>query len=154
MTSQAIEAWRHAIAIDPKFSQALFSLARALRSTNRAEAEQFMARYVAVQQERRLLDRVDMLANHGIEAASAHNWPEADRQLKEAISVCGDCVEKAQLYRKLGIIDCQAGDLDKCEKELLTAKSLNPNDPVTQAALKLATRALNEHHTSGVGNMQ
>lgn len=151
-TAQAIAAWRRAIAIDPRFSQALFSLARALRTTDRARAKQLMARYAAIQHERRVLDRVDMLANHGLEAASAHRWPEAVQQLKQAISACGDCVEKAQLYRKLGIIDCQAGDFDKCEKELLTAKSLNPNDPVTQAALHLAARARSEHNTSDVGN--
>ena len=33
---------------------------------------------------------------------------------------------KADLHRKLGIIDCQSGDLDKGEKELQAAKALNP----------------------------
>lgn len=146
--SQAIGAWRKAIAVDPKFSQALFSLARAMRSTNRAESKQLMTRYIAVQNEQLILERVDMLANHGIEDASAHHWPEAIRQMKEAIAACGDCVEKAHLYRKLGIIDCQAGDLDECEKELLTAKALNPADPVTQAALELAARARIQHSAS------
>ena len=140
-TAKALAAWRKAIAIDPKFSQALFSLARALRSTDQAESEQLMARYIAVQKERRILDRADTLANNGIEAASAHDWPEAIRQLKEAIAACGDCAAKADLHRKLGIIDCQAGDLENGEKELLAAKALKPDDPVTQAALELVARA-------------
>jgi tetratricopeptide (TPR) repeat protein len=152
-TVQAVAAWKHAISIDPKFSQALFSLARVLRSTDRDRAKQLMARYATIQQERRVLDRVDLLANHGLEAALTHNWSAADRQFKEAIAACGNCVEKAQLYRKLGIVDCQAGDLDKCEKELLTSKSIDPNDPVTQAALKLAARARSEHDASKAGNV-
>lgn len=147
-TAKAQAAWRKAIEIDPKFSQALFSLARALRSTNQAESAQLMARYIAVQKEQSILDRADTLANNGIEAASAHDWPEAIRQLKESIAACGDCAAKAEFHRKLGIIECQAGELDKGENELLTAKNLKPNDPVTQAALELVTRAQSQHSGS------
>ena len=147
--AKAQAAWRHAIAIDPNFTQALFSLARALRSTDQAESEQLMARYIAVQKERSILDRADTLANNGIEAASAHDWPEAIRQLKEAIGACGDCAEKANLHRKLGIIDCQAGDLVNGEQELLAAKALKPDDPVTQAALELVARARSQNPQPG-----
>ncbi len=150
-TAEELAAWRKAIAIDPKYSQALFSLARALRSTDQAESEQLMARYSAVQKERRILDRADTLANNGVEAASAHDWPEAIRQLKEAIVACGDCAAKADLHRKLGIVDCQAGDLDNGEKELLAAKALKPADPVTQAALELIARARSERPASASG---
>lgn len=150
-TAKAIAAWRRAIAIDPDFSQALFSLARALRPTDRAESEQLMARYLAVQKERRILDRADTLANNGIEAESAHDWPEATRLLKEAIAACGDCAAKAELQRKLGIIYCQAGNLDDGEKELLAAKALKPDDPVTQAALELVARARSQQSASGSG---
>lgn len=137
----AIAAWRKAIEVDPKFSQALFSLARALRSTDQAESDRLMARYVAVQKEQRIVDRADTLANNGIEAASAHDWPEAIKLLKDAIDACGECAAKPDLYRKLGIIDCQAGNLNDGEKELLAAKALKPDDPVTQAALELVAQA-------------
>jgi tetratricopeptide (TPR) repeat protein len=150
-TAKALAAWRNAIAIDPNFTQALFGLARALRSTDQAESEQFMARYTAVQKERRILDRADSLANNGIEAESAHDWPEAIRQLKEAIATCGDCAAKADLHRKLGIVDCQAGDLVSGEKELLVAKALKPDDPVTQAALELVARARSQYSKSAAG---
>jgi DNA-binding NtrC family response regulator len=100
-----------------------------------------MARYAAVQKEQRILDRADSLANSGIQAETAHDWPEAIRQLKEAIAACDACAAKAELHRKLGIIDCQAGDLVNGEKELLAAKALKPDDPVTQAALELVARA-------------
>jgi tetratricopeptide (TPR) repeat protein len=150
-TAKALAAWRNAIAVDPNFTQALFSLARALRSTDQAESEQFMARYNSVQKERRILDRADSLANNGIEAESAHDWPEAIRQLKEAIATCGDCAAKAALHRKLGIVDCQAGDLVNGEKELLAAQALKPDDPVTQAALELVVRARSQHSESATG---
>jgi len=150
-TAKAVEAWRKAISIDPKFSQALISLARALRSTDRTESDQLMARYIAVQKERSILDRADTLANNGIEAESAHDWPVAIRQLKEAIAACGDCAARADLHRKLGIIDCQVGDLDDGEKELLAAKALKPDDPVTQAALELADQARSQRSASATG---
>ena len=148
-TAKAVAAWRNAIAIDPNFTQALFSLARTLRPTDQAESEQLMARYNSVQKERRILDRADSLANNGIEAESAHDWREAIRLLQEAIAACGDCRAKADLHRKLGIIDCQSGDLDNGEKELLAAKALNPGDPVTQAALALIARARSQNSESG-----
>lgn len=142
---KALDAWRKALEVDPKFSQALISLARALHSTDQQESDRLMARYVAVQKERSITDRADSLANNGIEAAAAHDWPEAIRQLKEAIAACGDCQAKPDLHRKLGIINCQAGNLDDGEKELLTAKALKPQDPITLAALELVTRARSQH---------
>ncbi|MGA7339237.1 MAG: tetratricopeptide repeat protein [Terracidiphilus sp.] len=150
-TANALAAWRQAIAIDPRFSQALFSLARALESTDPAESGRLMTRYLAVQKERSILDRADTLANDGIEAASAHDWPQAIKQLKEAIVACGECAAKADLHRKLGIVDCQSGDLDNGERELLAAKALNPADPVTQAALELIAQARIQHSASNAG---
>ena len=147
-TAKALAAWRKAIEVDPKFSQALISLSRALQSTDQAESEKLMARYIAVQKERRILDRADTLANNGIEAASAHDWPAAIQQLKEAIAACGECAAKADLLRKLGIIDCQAGNLDNGERELQAAKALKPDDPVTQAALELTVQARSRQPTS------
>lgn len=147
-SAQAIAAWRQAIAIDPNFTQALFSLARALRPTDQAESERLMSRYLAVQKERSVVDRADSLANNGLQAAAAHDWPEATRLLREAIAACGDCAAKPDLHRKLGIIHCQAGDLGNGEKELLAAKALKPDDPVTQAALELVARVRSQHALS------
>lgn len=150
-TDKALAAWRKAIEIDPNFSQALFSLSRALQSTDQAEADKLMARYMAVQKERRILDRADTLANNGVEAASAHDWPGAIQQLEQAIAACGECAAQADLHRKLGIVECQAGDLDKGEKNLLAAKALKPSDPVTQAALELVTQARRQQSAAAAG---
>ncbi|MFP5229679.1 MAG: tetratricopeptide repeat protein [Acidobacteriota bacterium] len=150
-TEKAVASWREAIAIDPNLSQALFGLARALRSTNRSESDQFMARYVALQKQRRILDSADTLANNGVVAASAHDWPEATRQLKAAIAECGDCAVKGDLHKKLGLIDCQAGDLSNGEKELLAAKALKPTDPQIQRALQLIAEARNQRAAQAAG---
>jgi tetratricopeptide (TPR) repeat protein len=149
--AKAMAVWRQAIALDPKFSQALFGLARVLRSTNPAESEQFLARYTAIQKERQTLDQANTLANNGVVAASAHEWPEAIRQLKAAIAQCSDCGAKADLHKKLGLIDCQAGDLDNGERELLAANAIKPADPEIQRALELIARARNQHSKSAAG---
>lgn len=151
-TDKAVAAWRQAIALDANFSQALFGLARALRSSDRAESDKLMARYVEIQKQRRILDSAGTLANDGVVAASAHDWPEATRQLKAAIAECGDCAVQADLHKKLGLIDCQAGDLNNGEKELLTAKGLKPTDPEIQRALQLIAQARNQHPASGRAN--
>jgi tetratricopeptide (TPR) repeat protein len=150
-TDKAVAAWRQAIAIDPNFSQALFNLAHALRSSDAAESASFMARYVEIQKQRHILDNVGTLANNGVMAASAHDWPEATRQVKDAIAECGDCAVKADLHKKLGLIDCQAGDLGNGEKELLAARALKPTDPEIQQALELIAEARSQHTSAPQG---
>jgi len=107
-----------------------------------------MARYVEIQKQRRILDRIGTLANNGVVAASAHDWSQATSQLKAAIAECGDCVVRGDLHKKLGLIDCQAGNLDEGEKELVAAKVLKPADPEIQRALQLIAEARNQHSAS------
>lgn len=113
-----------------------------------------MARYVAVQKERRILDRMGTLASNATVAASAHDWLEASRDLKEAITECGDCSVKADLHKRLGLIECQSGDLASGEKELLTASSLKPSDPEIANALELIAQARNQQSRSSSGKAQ
>lgn len=113
-----------------------------------------MTRYTTLQKERRILDNVGTLANNGVVAASAHDWPEATRQLKEALAECGDCAVKGDLHKKLGLIDCQAGDLDDGEKELLAANKLKPSDPEVLRALDLIARARKQSSGSVAGKAQ
>ena len=42
---------------------------------------------------------------------------------------------KADLHKKLGLIECQMGDLDRGEKELRLAQALKPSDPDIERAL-------------------
>jgi len=76
-------------------------------------------------------------------AASAHDWPEATRQVKAAIAECGDCAAKADLHKNSGLIDCQAGDLNNGERNCSPPKALKPTDPEIQRALQLIAEARN-----------
>ena len=148
-TAKAIAAWRKAIAIDPNFTQALFSLARSLRPTDQAESERLMARYITVQKERSILDRADTLANNGVEAASAHDWPEAIRQLNEAIARAVTAQRKPTFTGNWASSTARRATSSTVKRNLLAAKALKPDDPVTQAALELVARARSQNSESG-----
>jgi hypothetical protein len=60
-------------------------------------------------------------------------------------------VMKADLFKKLGLIHCQAGNLNDGERELLAAKALKPADPEIQSALQLIAEARNQHSSSAAG---
>jgi len=137
---EAVAAWRKAIAIDPDNTQALWGLAKAIKSTDPEEAARLMARYKEVQNNHRIRDQAGVLANDALAAGSAHDWPEAIRKFQEAVEVCGDCFIKADLHKKLGLTLCQMGDLQMGEKELRLAQSLKPSDPdIVRVLERLAT---------------
>ncbi|HXN94746.1 MAG TPA: hypothetical protein VN879_09595, partial [Candidatus Acidoferrales bacterium] len=124
-----------AVAIEPDNSQALWSLARAIKPADPDEAGRLMARYSEVQKKHRIVDEAGNLGNNALAAGAAHDWPEAIRQFQKAITVCGDCAIKADLHKKLGLTDCQMGDIENGEKELRLAQALKPADPDIERAL-------------------
>jgi tetratricopeptide (TPR) repeat protein len=138
---EAIAAWKQAIAISPDFTQALWSLSRALRSVDAAEADRLMKRFAAVQKDRRIVDRAETLANDAVASTQALDWPEAIRQLNEALTACADCSIRAELDKKLGLLYCHAGDLDSGEKQLRLAQAARPGDAEIERALALIARA-------------
>ncbi|HVH61552.1 MAG TPA: tetratricopeptide repeat protein [Candidatus Sulfotelmatobacter sp.] len=133
---EAIASWRQALAIEPDNVQALWGLAKAVKPTDPQEAAHLMARYREVQNNRRIADQAGVLANDALAAGAAHDWPEAIRQFEEAIALCGDCAIKADLHKKLGLTECQMGNLDTGEKELRMAQTLKPADPDIERVLK------------------
>lgn len=133
---EAIASWRQALAIEPDNVQALWGLAKAVKPTDPQEAARLMARYREVQNNRRIADQAGVLANDALAAGAAHDWPEAIRQFEEAIALCGDCAIKADLHKKLGLTECQMGNLDTGEKELRMAQTLKPSDPDIERVLK------------------
>jgi tetratricopeptide (TPR) repeat protein len=94
-----------------------------------------MTHYTEVQQQRRIADQARTLGNDALAAGAAHDWPEAIRQFQKAIELCGDCSIKADLHKKLGLTDCQMGDIDNGEKELRLAHALKPEDADIERAL-------------------
>jgi tetratricopeptide (TPR) repeat protein len=135
-TQAAIAAWRHAVAIEPDNSQALWNLLRAVKPADPDEAARLMAHYSEVQEKRRIVDEAGTLGNDALAAGAAHDWPDAIRQFQKAIAVCGDCAIRADLHKKLGLTDCQMGDIENGEKELRLAQALKPADPDIERALR------------------
>ncbi len=131
----AISAWKQAVAIDPDYRQPLISLSRALRASDPAEAARYLERYKEIEKNRRVVDQASALGNDALAAGAAHDWQEAIETFQRAIELCGECSIQADLHKKLGLTQCQMGDLDNGEKELRVAQSLKPDDPDVGRAL-------------------
>lgn len=139
-TAGAIKQWRKAIEIRPQYNEALYSLARLLKKSNPEEAKNLEARFETLQAQEHITDRASTLGNFALASADAHDWPQAISQLKEALSVCGNCSDLPVLHKDLGLIYCRAGDYNNGRSELLTAQKLAPKDAdITQALKALDT---------------
>jgi len=99
---EAIAQWKKAVDIDPDDKSALSNLARTLTQAKSPEAPEYMARLHALQQEQQTTDRVKELNNFALRAAEAKNWDQAVRQLKEAIEMCGKCLQLGVLRKNAG----------------------------------------------------
>ena len=140
----AIEHWKAALQADPNHSQALFNLAKSLSKTHDPGAKQYQDRFEARQKEQQQTDRISELGNLAIEAANAKNWPQALRQMNEAIQLCGNCPQSAHLHKNLGLFYTRTGNVDEAKKELHTALELEPNDSDARNALAAIERTHEE----------
>jgi len=129
---------------DPNHSQALFNLAKALNKLRDPEAKQYQDRFDALQKSQQIADRVSELGNFALEAANAQNWPQAVKQMNEAIQLCGNCPQSAHLHKNLGLFYGRTGNIGEAKKELRTALQLEPNDADAQNALAMLERAHEE----------
>jgi tetratricopeptide (TPR) repeat protein len=96
-----------------------------------------MARFQALERSRHLSDRVQLLNNFALEAASARNWPQAVEQLQEALKLCEQCKQLPVLHRNLGLIYARRGDLEHAKGELRLALGANPQDADAANALRI-----------------
>jgi len=135
--TESIAVWRRLLTIDPDSSEATYSLSQALRATDPEESKRLLARYHALQERKKQLDRVQSLGNQAYEAMNKRNWPEAITALREAIGLCEDCKEQAHLHKDLGLALCNSGDLPGGAAELHVALRLDPADRDTLTALKM-----------------
>ena len=129
--------WREAVAADENHGQALYSLARVLRSAAPGEAQGYQARFSLHQEQRRITDRAEMLGHFALASANARDWPQAIAQLGEAIEVCGECPAKALLHKNLGLIHLRSGDLERAESALRSASEMLPVDADIERSLQL-----------------
>jgi tetratricopeptide (TPR) repeat protein len=132
---QAIEHWKRAVQADPNESQALYSLARALRKRNDPEAQQYQTRFDEVREREQVTDRVTMLRSFALQAAKAQNWPEAISQMQQAIQLCSHCLNAALLHKNLAFFYRSTGRIGDAEAELQQAIALDPNDDNARKAL-------------------
>jgi tetratricopeptide (TPR) repeat protein len=135
--TEAIAAWRAALAIDPNSTAALYSLWRSLQRTNPAEAKRLRDQFAAVQQAQKKIDAVKSLGNQAYVAMGEHKDAEAIQLFRQAIEQCGGCEVAAALHKDLGLALCRVGDVASGKKELQTALQLNPKDPDVVKALGL-----------------
>jgi len=117
--------------------RALYNLSRLLVQTDPAEAKTLQSRFEALQAKRHVMDRAQTLGNFALTSAAAHDWPQAIAQLKEGLTLCGDCSALPLLHKDLGLIYCRSGDLKNGLAEMLEAQKLTPNDPEIAAALQV-----------------
>jgi tetratricopeptide (TPR) repeat protein len=133
----AIKQWRKAIEIRPQYNEALYNLARLLKKTNPQEAQALQTRFETLQADEHITDRASTLGNFALASADAHDWPQAISQLKEALSVCGECGALPILHKDLGLIYCRAGDFSNGRTQLLEAQKLAPKDADIVQALNV-----------------
>jgi tetratricopeptide (TPR) repeat protein len=126
--------------LDPQNLSSLYNLARTLAKANDPHAKAYMERFEALQKAEQLSDRVQTLNNFALEAANAHNWPQAVEQLQESIKTCGQCKQLPILHRNLGLIYARKGDIEASRHELETALQIDPHDSDAQKALEVLRR--------------
>jgi tetratricopeptide (TPR) repeat protein len=136
-TQEAVEHWETAVKLDPQSLSSLYNLARTLAKANDPKAKAYMERFEALQKTQQLSDRVQTLNNFALEAANAHNWPQAVQQLQESIKTCGQCKQLSVLHRNLGLIYARKGDIEASRHELETALQIDPHDADAQNALQV-----------------
>jgi Tfp pilus assembly protein PilF len=139
-TSEATAAWSKALSINPNDTQALYSLMRAYQKSDPKLAAQYQARLRSLQEQKGLVERSETLSNSGITAARQGDWPNAIRQMREAIEVCAGCSSLPKLRKNLGLTECQAGQFAGCERDLREALADLPGDPEIRQALDLLAK--------------
>jgi tetratricopeptide (TPR) repeat protein len=125
-----------AIAHNPEYSEAIYSLARALQLTDPVESKRLMQRAQELGNNRRTVDRVNMLGNQANAKMFEANYKGAIDDLKNAIVLCGRCKLLGALEKNLGLAYCHAGQLDAGERELKIVQTLIPEDASVEAALR------------------
>jgi len=134
--SQAITAWKRATALNPNYSAALYSLGRALKTTDPVESKRLVERCKELENDRQTIDQVNMLGNQANLKMYDANYKGAIDDLKNAIILCGRCTLLGALKKNLGLAYCHAGQLGAGERELKIAETLIPEDPSVKEALR------------------
>ncbi len=136
-TAGAIVQWREAIKLDPVDGPTLYNLSLALRKTDPSGAHEYGLRYLELQNRHRITKLAESAQLAAEAAAQKGDWQGAVNQLKEAVSLCGDCSLRLDLHRTLGLAYCYADQLAEGERELREVLKQRPNDLDAQRAIEI-----------------
>lgn len=131
----AAQHWKAAAHADPNYAHALYDLAKSLNKIHDPEAAQYQDRLATLEKNQQIGDRVSELGAFALEAANAHDWPQAVEQMNAAIQLCGNCAQSANLHKNLGFFYRRVGNITEAKRELHAALQLRPNDTDVQSAL-------------------
>ena len=115
--SEAIVAWRRALALNPQYIEALYSLARALKVTDPIQSRQLIKRVQELERDQRTIDRIKALGNQANGKVNEADYKGAIDDLKSALVLCGRCELQGDLEKNLGLAYCHAGQLDAGERD-------------------------------------
>jgi tetratricopeptide (TPR) repeat protein len=136
-TNETLEQWQIASGLSPNNLKILRDLADLLSRLGKPEADSYAERLDALCKDQRLMDPVLRLDHFGMEAASIHDWPDAESQLKAALKLCATCEQSADLHRHLGVIYLRQGRIEGGKEEFHTVLRLNPNDSAMLKTLQV-----------------
>ncbi len=134
--SEAVSELRAVLAIDPNSSQALYKLARIIRTTDPVESKKLLDQFDRLKVQNSVVDQAKALANEAFHAFSVQDWRESIRLYSEAVDTCGDCEVESALHRDLGLALCRDGQIERGAEELHEALTLNPEDRDAAQALE------------------
>ncbi len=135
-TDEAIHHLQISVGASPNNEDALYALAQALNKVGSPEGKVFLERFQTLKQQREANDRIQKLGSYGLEAAEAKDWPQAVKNFKEALELCGLCASGEDLHRNLGLIYVLKGEVEEGRKELETALRIRPDDADARRALQ------------------
>jgi tetratricopeptide (TPR) repeat protein len=140
---RAARAWEKLLQLNAEHHEALYALSRLLQPTSPARAAEYRQKLASLQQSRQVAEQAEAMANFGLSAAQSRDWPRAIERLNEAITLCGDCRARADLYKNLGLTQARSGDFEQAEASLRRAREWKPGDvEIVRALEMLRTRAL------------
>ncbi len=134
-TAEAVNHLQIAVGVNPNDEDALYSLAQVLSKMGKPEANIYLERFQSLKKQREVDDQVQKLGSYGLEAAKARDWPQAVKDFKEAIELCGLCASLEDLHRNLGLIYVLKGEVEEGRRELESALKIKPNDADARRAL-------------------
>ena len=151
-TTDAVIAWKRAVALNPGQQGSLYQPFRSLREQDAKAADQYRDQFAAVQNERENVDRAKMLANSALSKSIAGDVAKAVSLLNQAIELCGACSVQADLHKNLGLIQARSGNLKAGQTALQTALIQKPEDVQLLQALQAIASVQTSNRMQGRTN--